>query len=221
MNVTTIILCGGKGRRFGGKSKGTAVVDGKRIIDRIIERVHPISSQILIVTSVENSNIPVGNEIKIVTDKYPATGPLGGIYTGLTAAENPVSIVVGCDMPFINNRLLKRMVDITDNYDAVIPRLGKEMVEALHSVYRKTCIPVMQEDLEKGKLSIYKVIDKLNVRYMQRDEYQSIDPRMLSFLNINYPEDLERANRLALTEDTTGFLREDGNAQPPPAPSTL
>jgi molybdenum cofactor guanylyltransferase len=221
MKVTTIILCGGQGRRFGGKSKGTAVVDGKRIIDRIIERVYPISNQIMIVTSAENSNISVDKEIKIAIDKYPATGPLGGIYTGLTASDNPISIVVGCDMPFINNRLLKHMVDISDNYDAVIPRLGKEMVEALHSVYRKTCIPVMQADLEKGKFSIYKVIDRLNVRYIQRDEYQSIDPRMLSFLNINYPEDLERANRLAMTEDTTGFLREDGNGLPPPAPSML
>jgi molybdenum cofactor guanylyltransferase len=221
MNVTTIILCGGKERRFGGKSKANALVDGKRIIDRIIERVQPVSKQIMVVTSAEKTNIPVDGKAQVVIDKYPAMGPLGGIYTGLVAAENPISIVIGCDMPFINNRLLKHMVDIADNYDAVIPRLGKEMVEALHSVYRKTCIPVMQADLESGKLSIYKVIDKLNVRYMQRDEYQSIDPRMLSFFNINFPEDLDRANRLAITEDTTGFFLEDGSAQPPPTPSAL
>jgi len=218
MNVTAIVLCGGKERRFG-SSKAAAVVGGKRIIDRITERLKPISSQILLITSSEKKNDPITDQAQIVVDKFPGKGPLGGVYTGLMAAENQYSIVVGCDNPFINNRLLQHMVNLTEHYDAVIPRLGKDMIEALHSVYSKSCIPVMQQALEENRLSIYKIIDRLNVRYVHREEYLPIDPRMLSFFNINFPDDLARANRIALNEDTTGFLYGDDNALPPPAPS--
>jgi molybdenum cofactor guanylyltransferase len=215
MSVTTIILCGGKERRFG-SSKADAVVGGKRIIDRLIERLKPISSQILIITSLEKKDLITATQAQVIVDKYPGRGPLGGVYTGLLASDNPFSIVVGCDNPFINNRLLQYMIGLTGNYDAIIPRLGKDMIEALHSIYSKTCIPVMQQALDENRLSIYKVIDILNVRYVHREEYQRIDPRMLSFFNINFPADLERANRIALTEDTTGFLSGDDNALPPP-----
>jgi molybdenum cofactor guanylyltransferase len=218
MNVTAIILCGGKERRFG-SSKAEAVVGGKRIIDRLTERLTLISKQILVVTSLEKKDIILTNQAQIVVDKFPGRGPLGGVYTGLMAAENQYSIVVGCDNPFINNRLLQYMVSLTNNYDAVIPRLGKDMIEALHSVYSKSCVPVMQQALEENRLSIYKIIDRLNVRYIHREEYLPIDPRMLSFFNINFPDDLARANRIALTEDTTGFLPGDDNVPPPPAPS--
>ncbi len=218
MNVTAIVLCGGKERRFG-SSKADAVVGGKRIIDRITERLKPLANQILIVTSLEKKDLPITNQAQIVVDKYPGRGPLGGVYTGLLASENKYSIVVGCDNPFINNRLLQYMVSLTDNYDAVIPRLGKDMIEALHSIYSKSCLPVMQQALEENRLSIYKIIDHLNVRYVHRDEYQAIDPRMLSFFNINFPDDLTRANRIALTEDTSGFLHGSNNLPPPTAPA--
>lgn len=218
MSVTSIVLCGGKERRFG-SSKADAVVGGKRIIDRLIERLKPISSQILVVTSPEKKDSFLTDQAQIVVDKFPGKGPLGGVYTGLLAAENRYSVVVGCDNPFINNRLLQYMIGLTDNYDAVIPRLGKDMIEALHSVYSKSCIPVMQQALEENRLSIYKIIDRLNVRYVHREEYLPIDPRMLSFFNINFPDDLARANRIALTEDTTGFFHGDDNAPPPTAPA--
>jgi molybdopterin-guanine dinucleotide biosynthesis protein A len=218
MNVTAIILCGGKERRFG-SSKADAIVGGKRIIDRLTERLKFISNQILVVTSPEKKDTPLTGQAQIVIDKYPGKGPLGGVYTGLLAAENQYSIVVGCDNPFINNRLLQYMVSLTNSYDAVIPRLGKDMIEALHSIYSRSCIPVMQQALEENRLSIYKIIDRLNVRYVHREEYLPLDPRMLSFFNINFAEDLERANRIALTEDTTGFLPGGDNAPPPPAPS--
>ncbi len=41
------------------------------------------------------------------------------------------------------------------------------------------------------------LLRQLRVRYLERDEYLPLDPRMISFFNINYPEDLNRANVIA------------------------
>jgi molybdenum cofactor guanylyltransferase len=195
MNVTSIILCGGKDRRFG-RCKATAIVGGKRIIDRVTERLSPLSSEILVITSLDKRDMPIDDRARIVVDKYPSKGPLGGIYTGLLAAKTELVIVVGCDMPFINAPLLRKMLELVDSYDAVIPVVGQEMREPLHAIYSLNCIPVIRKHLGNDDLSIFHALRDLKIRYLEREEFLSIDPQMLSFFNVNYPRDLVEANRL-------------------------
>jgi len=200
MNASAIILCGGKERRFGGRNKFLATVGGRTVIDRVIETLRPLTNRIILVTSPEK-DIILEHDVRIVRDAYPGTGPLGGVYTGLVAADSEYAIVVGCDMPFLNPVLLTYMLDIAPGYDIVVPRLGGRMVEPLHAVYARTCIPKMKARLEKGILAITPLFAELRVRYLEKEEYLPPDPQMLSFFNINYPDDLERANRIAAEVD--------------------
>ena len=195
--ASAIILCGGKERRFG-SNKAKAIVGGMALIDRVIERLLPVADQIIVVTAPQKTDVLVEHQAELHTDEYTGRGPLGGIYTGLVAACHPYSIVVGCDMPFVNTSLLSYMVESADGYDAVIPRLGKNMLEPLHAVYHKACIPVMREALEKDNLSIYQITDRLKVRYVESVEYLKLDPEMYSFFNINYPDDVDKANQMAV-----------------------
>jgi molybdenum cofactor guanylyltransferase len=201
MKTTTsaIILCGGKERRFG-SNKAKAIVGGMALIDRVIDRLLPVTDQIMVVTAPGKTDVLAEHKVELLTDEYPGRGPLGGIYTGLVAARHSYSIVVGCDMPFINTSLLRYMVESADGYDAVIPRIGKNMLEPLHAVYHKACIPVMQEALEKDNLSIYQITDILKVRFVESIEYLKFDPKMYSFFNINYPDDLDKAKQMAVIE---------------------
>jgi molybdopterin-guanine dinucleotide biosynthesis protein A len=200
MNASAIILCGGKERRFGGRNKFLATVGGRTVIDRVIETLRPLTNRIILVTSPEK-DIILEHDVRIVRDAYPGTGPLGGVYTGLVAADSEYAIVVGCDMPFLNPVLLTYMLDIAPGYDIVVPRLGGRMLEPLHAVYARTCIPKMKARLEKGILAITPLFAELKVRYLEKEEYLPPDPQMLSFFNINYPDDLERANRIAAEVD--------------------
>jgi molybdopterin-guanine dinucleotide biosynthesis protein A len=171
------------------------------VIERIMGVLAPISSQIVVVTSREKMDVPVGDVATVVTDAYPGKGPLGGIYTGLLAAECPLSIVVACDMPFLNAALLTRMLEMAEGYDAVVPRLAGGMVEPLHAIYARTCQSKMKDRIEAGLLPISPLFDPLRLRYVEQAEYLAIDPRMLSFFNLNSPDDLVRANRIAAQLD--------------------
>jgi molybdopterin-guanine dinucleotide biosynthesis protein A len=55
----------------------------------------------------------------------------------------------------------------------------------------------IQRYVESGRFSVWQAIRELNVRYVDKEEFLPLDPRMLSFFNINTPEDLARANRIA------------------------
>ena len=200
MDISAVILCGGKERRFGGRNKFLASVGGRTVIERVTDTLRPLSKQIILVTSPEK-DIALGHDVMIVRDAYPGKGPLGGVYTGLVAADYEYAIAVGCDMPFLNSRILSYMLDIAPKNDIVVPRLGGRMVEPLHAIYAKTCIPKMKARLEKGILAITPLFAELKVRYLEKEEYLPLDPQMLSFFNINYPEDLERANRIAAEID--------------------
>lgn len=192
MKVTAIILAGGKNLRLG-RTKATETIGGKSVIERVIERLRPLASQILIVTSAKRPNFPGAEEIELLSDLYPDYGPLGGIYTGLSAARSSHSIVVACDMPFLNTELLGYMVEQASDFDAVVPRLEGGMVEPLHAVYSQSCLEKMKERLEYKQLSVNQFVRTLRVRYIEQLESQRFDPKLLSFFNINYPADLERA----------------------------
>ncbi|MDP2730784.1 MAG: molybdenum cofactor guanylyltransferase [Dehalococcoidales bacterium] len=196
MKITSVILAGGKNLRLG-RNKALESINGKSLIERVIERLSPLSNRILIVTSREGVDLPVAGKAEILADIYPGKGPLGGIYTGLTASRSSRCIVVACDMPFLNTRLLGYMVKLSRDFDAVVPRLDGEMLEPLHAIYSKKCLDSIRATLEQDQLRTYSFFNAVRVRYLERAECQKFDPQLLSFFNINFPADLDRAIALA------------------------
>ncbi len=196
MKVTAIILAGGRNRRFG-RNKALEPIEGQSLIERVIESIKPLTNQILVVTSPEKTETPFTGKVEILTDIYPARGPLGGIYTGLQAARSQYSIVVACDMPFLNASLLRHMLELAHDFDAVVPQLGEAQIEPLHAIYARSCLAGMKSMLEQGQLRINSFLKTIRVRYIDKAECQELDPELLSFFNINYRSDLELAMALS------------------------
>jgi len=195
MKVTSIILAGGKNIRLG-RNKALETIDGKILIERVVERLKPLTSQTLVVTSQEQLDLPVIENTEVLFDQYPGKGPIGGIYTGLLAAKSSHSIVVACDMPFLNIELLGYMVELSGPCDAVIPRLEKRMMEPLHAVYSRSCLEGMKDRLERNELAIHSFLRTIHIRYVDLEELKRLDPHLLSFFNINFQSDLDRAIEL-------------------------
>ena len=196
MKVTAIILAGGQNRRFG-RNKALEPIEGQSLIERVIESIKPLTSQILVVTSPEKTETPFTDKVEVLTDLYPARGPLGGIYTGLQAARSRYSIVVACDMPFLNASLLRHMLELAHDFDAVVPQLDEAKIEPLHAIYARSCLAGMKSMLEQDQLRINSFLKTIRVRYIDKAECQELDPELLSFFNINYRSDLELAMALS------------------------
>ncbi len=195
MEVTSIVLAGGKNLRLG-RYKALETVCGKTLIERVVERLRLLTDRILVVTSQEQPPLTVTG-IEVLVDVYPGKGPLGGIYTGLLASRSLYSVVAACDMPFLNTELLRYMIELSPDFDIVIPRLGEEMVEPLHAIYSRNCLDNIKTQLERNQLRINSLLNAVRVRYVERAECQRFDPQLLSFFNINCQSDLDRANMLA------------------------
>ncbi|GAJ24953.1 unnamed protein product, partial [marine sediment metagenome] len=183
IGLTSIILAGGKNLRLG-RIKALETINSKSLIERAVERVELVSNQILVVTSQGQLTLHDNCKAKILVDLYPGKGPLGGIYTGLLASESSHSLVVACDMPFLNIKLLHYMIGLCQDFDVVVPRVGEEKLEPLHAIYSKNCLDSMKTLLEQNQLKIDRFFNTVNVRYIERAECQKFDPELLTFFNI-------------------------------------
>lgn len=210
MELSGIILAGGQSRRMG-TDKAFLEIGGRLLIERVLDVVASLSDDIVIVTNSPERYTAFG--VQLVTDIFPGTGALGGIYTGLQASRHAYGLVVACDMPFLNRGLLRYMAGLASDVDAVVPALGtaspdpssihtarKWDLHPLHAIYAKTCLAPIERALQRGDLRTIAFLSEVRVRYVVPEEVDRFDPQRRSFFNANTPQELERARAMARQE---------------------
>jgi molybdopterin-guanine dinucleotide biosynthesis protein A len=197
--LSVVIQAGGQSSRMG-QDKALMSFLGKALIERVIERTAPIADQTLITT-----NLPAGFRylgLELVPDEIPGRGALGGLYTALKAARQPLVAVVACDMPFVNADLLVKAQHILNNknIDAVIPQT-KHGLEPLHAVYRRaTCLAAVKSAIDADQWRMIAWHAQVHIHKISMQEIQQFDPQGLAFWNVNTPEEFKRAERIARQE---------------------
>ena len=192
MTISAIVLAGGRGSRLG-KEKHTVVIEGIKLIERVIAQASLLSNEIWIVFSQKRAKASASlytyPGAKTVVDLYPGKGSLGGVYTGLVYSTNFINLVVACDMPFLNKDLLAYMVELSPGYDIVIPRID-HLMEPLHAIYSRNCLGPIENMLKENNLRSTDLLNSVKVRYVGKEEIDKFDPEHLSFFNINTQADL-------------------------------
>jgi len=188
-NVTGLILLGGKSSRYG-SNKALVEIEGVRLVDRVVGVMKSIFHRVILVTNTPEEYAYL--RLPMVEDLIKGLGPMGGIYTGLMTMSDEAGFLVACDMPFISGKLIRHMVEVRGDFDTVVPRMDW-MLEPLHALYSKTCIPVIQKAIEERQYQIAKCFAGMRVRYVDEEELRLWDPDLRSFFNINKPQDLHGA----------------------------
>ena len=200
LRVTGVILAGGMSTRLG-RDKAVEPLAGQPLIGRVLSMLSGVTDASVVVVNDKHraAELPLPKDVVVAVDAYPGSGSLGGIFTGLQAANTDWALVVACDMPFLNATLLTRMAELHNGYDVVAPVLDGRP-EPIHALYSKACLPHMEERLQQDKLKITGFFEHVRVRYIAEDEVDRLDPSRLSFFNVNTQDDLDRAKSLVAAE---------------------
>jgi molybdenum cofactor guanylyltransferase len=194
--LTVAIQAGGESRRMG-QDKALVPFLGQPLIQRVVTRIASIADEVIVTT-----NRPADYaflNLPLFSDIYSGRGPLGGLYTALSSASQPLVAVIACDMPFVSPNLLAFQARIieTEAADVVIP-FPKEGYEPLHAVYRReTCLPVVEWALDNEQWKLIAWFPKVKVRTLTAEECRQYDPGGLAFANLNTPHELAEAEELA------------------------
>ena len=208
MNPFGAILAGGESRRYGAP-KALADVGGLRIIDRATDALGAACDELVVIAN--HPDLFADLDLPTRPDVRTGVGALGGIHAALTWARDegrPGIVAVACDMPFLSPALLIRLrelaFDAAGRYDVVVPESrGRRGVEPLCAGYGTGCIPAIEAELDGGDSHVIGFYDDVRVHRVPLSDVESLCDPDVAFMNVNTPEQRERAEWLT-RESTDG-----------------
>ena len=196
--LTICIQAGGQSSRMG-EDKALKTFLGRPLIQRVIERLSPVADEVILTTNRPEDYAFLN--LRLFSDLKPGRGALGGLYTAIASASNPIVAVVACDMPFASPTLLEAasqlLVDAEREADVVIAK-SEEGFEPLHAVYRReTCLPAIEAAIDADQWKVIAWFPQVKVRVLTSEEVKRYDPLGLAFWNVNTPEEFAKAEEIA------------------------
>ena len=188
-STSAAILAGGQARRFGGQDKSRLVVHGRSIIVRQVEVLQRVADEIFIVALDPSRFADLGLTVHV--DRIPGTGALGAIYTALDAAERDRVLVIACDLPFLDERLLAELVRRADPADGAWVRTTRG-VEPLVACYQRHARATILEQIQAGRLKAADLGSVLRLAEISPDELDRFGSAEELLTNVNTPEDYAR-----------------------------
>lgn len=191
--TSAAILAGGQARRFGGRDKTRIRVGDRTLLERQCEVLSRCAHRIFLVGY---RGTALGRVPFIpIPDRTADRGPLGGLDAALDAAGDDSLILVACDMPNLDARLLGFMAAALETSDVVVPRT-EHGYHPLCAVYAQSCRPAVQDRLQRGQLRMTDLLAALRLRVVEAAELARFgDPDRL-LANVNSQADLDAVESL-------------------------
>jgi molybdopterin-guanine dinucleotide biosynthesis protein A len=183
MQITSIILAGGKSSRMG-TDKVLLKVNGKTLLERAIELFRPLCDTILI-----SSNNPSLEKFgyEIIPDEIKDCGPIGGIYSSLKKSNSNWNFVISVDAAFVEADFVQFLISELNGCDAVVP-IHSARKEPLIALYNKNCMAEIEKMLKSGNFKMHNLLKEIDTKFVESDNWIEKYPKL--FHNLNRPEDL-------------------------------
>jgi molybdopterin-guanine dinucleotide biosynthesis protein A len=190
--VSAVILAGGLARRFQGEDKGLLELAHRPLAAWAADRLSGHAAEVLINANRNLSRYAaIGHTV--VPDYLPDNpGPLAGLLTAARTAQQDWLLCVPCDVPFLP---LDLVMQLHDHAIASRVRLARAADEtgthfAIMLVHRE-----LISDLESFVHEGGRQVQAWQARHASETIYFGDDP--YAFLNINTPDELRKAERIA------------------------
>ncbi|MCI0506687.1 MAG: molybdenum cofactor guanylyltransferase MobA [Gammaproteobacteria bacterium] len=195
-NVTAVILAGGRAQRMNGQDKGLLLLNGKPVIEYIINTLRPQVEHILINANRNHERYRQYGFAVIPDIVGGYFGPLAGMASGIQAAATEYIVSVPCDSPLIPDNLvsvLYRSLQLAQARLCVAHDC--ERMQPVYALLHRSLLPSLLDYLERGERKVETWCA------LQNPALADFSHSPQTFLNINSPADLEAVER---------YLREPG-----------
>ena len=187
--VSAAIVAGGQAQRFGGRDKSRLVVQGVSIINRQLLVLQQVASEIFVVSSDTDRFLDLG--LRVHADAIAGAGALGGIYTALAMAASDTVVTVACDLPFLEARLLRRLIELSADADAAWVQTHRGP-EPLLACYRRSARDPIRSEIEAGRLKASNLGAVIRIAALDESELPQFGPPHQLLANLNTEEEWNR-----------------------------
>jgi len=199
LSASAIILAGGQSRRMG-RPKAALIFGNCTVLERLITELRDSFDDILVIAAPAQSEpFPIEHllrtapsSVRLLRDRTSYQGAAVALARGLAAAANDVAFICSCDLPLLQAEVVRALYGMLNGYEAVIPHIGGKP-QPLCAVYRRKVAAVIETQLASGERRLTRIAANLNAYRPAELQLRQIDHELLSFVNINTPEDYSRA----------------------------
>ena len=184
--MEAFILAGGQSRRFG-ENKALFKLNGKRVIERIVETARAVCPDVYVV--VKDKKAFESLKLPLVEDLYSVQSPIVGIYTALEVSRGGNVLILSADIPLIKRDVLRILMD-SYREPVTVFKIG-DRVHPLIGIYSKTLKGTLKEYIESGHRSVMGFLERTGFNAIEQEAVMRVDPELDSFLNMNTKEDLK------------------------------
>ena len=177
--ITGIVLAGGKSSRMG-SDKSKMIFNGKTLIQYSIEALKPLCEKVVISS---NNFIYDDTGCEVWPDELPDSSPMIGIYSCLKRSQTEYNMILSCDMPLISISLLKYLLLNSNDFDITVPIHGKNLMEPLCGIYRKSCIDVLKGFIDRGNYRLNECIRSTSYQLVEVCKTANFSENLFSNIN--------------------------------------
>jgi molybdopterin-guanine dinucleotide biosynthesis protein A len=199
IDVSAIVLAGGRSSRFG-SSKLDADLAGRTVLDRTIEAVAAVSSEVIVVGRSMAAGSCSRTDVRFVGDPAPFEGPLVGLIEGLRQATHEIVIALGGDMPLARPTVLARMIDdlaASEDIEGIVLEQNGDHRPLPSALRRRMAFPAAEAANSAGERSLRQLVARLRVEALRELRWRELDPSADTLFDIDSPADLEEARARA------------------------
>ena len=195
-NLSAMILTGGKSSRMG-RNKALLPLGNTNTITKIVTLAKTFTHDVTLIT-----NDPASYNFLALPchmDIYKEKGPLGGLYTAFTFMKNERGIIFPCDLPFLQEEYIYPLILESKAYDVVIYQV-RDQIHPLFGCYHKKVLPLIKKHLEKNDLRMQNLLQDLNVKVLDAENFDFKVCPQIGFINMNTKEQYEKAKQIILEQ---------------------
>ena len=190
-----VILAGGQARRMGGTDKGLLMLNGKAMIEHIIDALAPQCETIVVNANRNLDEYRAWNYPVIADLDNNFNGPLAGMAACMSAIDSEFMLTLPCDSPLVANDYAERML-LTQHETAadICVARDEQRIQPVFCLLKSSLLDSMLSYLEQGERKID--------RWFEQHQLAEVDfsDSAHMFKNINTPEELEKMEQELLRE---------------------
>jgi molybdenum cofactor guanylyltransferase/molybdopterin-guanine dinucleotide biosynthesis protein MobB len=204
--VVGVLLAGGRSSRMGGGDKCLRMLGGRTILARIIDRLTPQVSDIVINANGDTSRFATFG-VPVIPDSIVGyAGPLAGVHAGLewVKANRPDAghvVTMATDTPFFPTDLVRRLLQASEDSSALRIAESAAGTHYVVGLWPVTLADALKASLERGERKVGAWTKEHGAIEVFFPPVDVAGQRIDAFFNINAPEDLAAAEAL-LSEKT-------------------
>jgi molybdopterin-guanine dinucleotide biosynthesis protein A len=200
------VLAGGRSTRMG-RPKANLEWHGSTLLHRVTGIVSRAAGGPVVVVRAPDQELPaLPPDVRVVEDAAEGRGPLQGLAAGLAAVadEAGVAYVSSTDVPLLHPAFVRAVIRAanSEDVDVALP-VVHGFRHPLAAAYRTSLVPAVEELIAEDRMRPAFLFERSRVRELSEEdllrdaELAEADPELLSVLNLNEPDDYERARARA------------------------